>query len=360
MGNSSYLCKHCNQSIVGYPTKGINEWMNSVVMLAPNGSRMCESSYSGYEGHYEDFSMNGSVWVHQACWELNGEPEFSAYDGPSSWDPNQGFGGPDTFIIDPRIKDEETRQRLLAEGLARYEQIVRENNARRVFEWFDPNEQKYHSEECKKDPWRLRYRYLQRALRDVDDNAVHNDPDKPWQVAKDPTGWVYYDNLDEEVEGEFRGTKEEMKAHLAALWAQFVESDERKEMVALRQKRIDEARAQYLEELKVEGRYQVTTSMVSGDTVVSPSGSRRTCERVVFGVRDRFFLGDRSMNEPLQALGIKTFVSDPEYKGNHSPEWEARVEAVRAAAQESAKLADAEAKRLNEQWAAEGYPVPKL
>ena len=64
-------------------------------------------------------------------------------------------------------------------------------------------------------------------------------------------------------------------------------------------------------------------------------------------------------SRPDKALGVQTFVSNPEYKGNTSPEWEARVQAIRAAGRESREQATAEAKRLNEEWAAAGYPMPE-
>jgi len=55
---------------------------------------------------------------------------------------------------------------------------------------------------------------------------------------------------------------------------------------------------------------------------------------------------------------VKTFIADKERteKGYASVEWEARIEDVRAAGRESRRLAEEEAQRLNDKWAADGYP----
>lgn len=56
---------------------------------------------------------------------------------------------------------------------------------------------------------------------------------------------------------------------------------------------------------------------------------------------------------------VGTFPRDPDYGGNGSPSWEARVLENQAEARGRKAKAVAETKRLNKQWAADGYPVPE-
>lgn len=233
MGYSSYLCKHCNHSVLSSDatTPGINEWMASVVMLSPNGSRLIEPSYSGYEGDYERFSMNKSVWVHEACWELTDRPEYSAYGEGSKYDPHQGGGGRHAFIINPRIKDEDERARLLAEGLERDKQLGRKMKARALADWLEQLEVDYYRKMYNGEMWRLRYSYFET-------HPHHEDGSLNQEAPKDGTWWWISDNLDvddEQADDErlFRGTEDELKTRLAGVWAQFLESEECRELLAL-------------------------------------------------------------------------------------------------------------------------------
>jgi len=238
MGYSSYKCKRCGHGILSEDAtdEGINEWMAEVVILAPNGNMTVDTQYTGYVGDYERFDHQGSVWLHKACWELAGRPDCDAFDGGSVSDDHQGAGGPHAHIIDPRIKNEDKRARLLANGLEKREVRHRRCVAFTVQDWFDDRSYHLEREQVGDEPWRLRYTYYQGFMRDDEGKPVLSDPGVPWSYVEDPTGWAYRDRLEmDEPEHVFTGTEDELKAHLASLWAQFLESDELKELLALRE-----------------------------------------------------------------------------------------------------------------------------
>ena len=54
---------------------------------------------------------------------------------------------------------------------------------------------------------------------------------------------------------------------------------------------------------------------------------------------------------------VREFTSVEGYQGNTSPEWGARILENQAEAKARQAKAEAEAKRLNEKWSVEGYPV---
>lgn len=348
MGLSSYECKHCGHSILhsGSVDPEINAWMKDVVMMSENGSRLI-TEYDGYEMHYEQFAMGSdAVWVHQACWEIAGKPDYDAYDGPSPSAGDQGhFFGRDHDMIDPRITDEAERERLLAEGIEIREKRWYDGRARKVAEWLDPDECRYHSEDKKAEPWRHRFSFHPTIVWDEEKNEAVRDENG--DACYD--GFSIWDNLDSEIEyPKFHGTEDELKAHLASLWAQFVESDECKTYIARRKELRDNARAEELARLRAEGRYQVTGKEAKGDTVVKEGERDWTGRRTISIVRDRMTYETVAVFDgPNKALGRKTF------QGKYP---EDRIEAMRAAGRESSDLAHAEAKRLNEQWAADGYP----
>ena len=322
MGYSSNLCKACKHGILeaGSADEGINEWMAEVVILNPDGNMTVDTEYTGYVGDYERFDGAGAVWLHKACWEVAGRPDADAFDGPSHGDHHQGGGGTHAHIIDPRITDEAERARLLEEGLAKRNARIYTEQARKVQEWLDKSELKYHREEHGDEMWRLRYHYGQTHLRDEDGGFVLSDPEVSYSFVKDPTGWDYYDKLNrDEVEGtHFTGTEDELKAHLAAEWAKFIESDECKAYVAHREAEVAKHRAEQIEKFKTEGRFKVSYH----------SDHQASKGHTVFYVRDEF-------EYDSDVTGFST--NDHEFKGARG-------------------MAQAKADRLNEAWAAAGHP----
>lgn len=296
MGYSSYLCKHCSHAIVSADStdEGINEWMAEAVMMADDGSQRIEPKFSGYpEDRFFD-----AVWAHKACWELAGKPEFSAYDGPSEYDPNQGCGGKHVLVIDPRITEETERARLLEEGLKLRAEKIYARNAREVHEWLDDCPHNWHREEVNGELWRLRYHYHRAYLRDEKGELVLSDPAKHWSYVEDPTGWVYYDRLDEDgPEHRFTGTEEECKAHLAALWAQFIESDECKDMLVFRESEIAQYKAERLEEAKVEGRFTTTYGPEYNEDGTERWPVHRVHDELDFRTDKEGFYGDGSRDQ---------------------------------------------------------------
>ena len=421
MGFFSYECKHCDHSILSSYSADpeINAWMKDTVVLSPNGSRTI-GEYGGY-GDISSLSVGDgdiggdAVWLHQACWEVAGKPEYDhfrkltasskmsrrsdrkVFAVVSMTDDDEGavlshgdeqvsvnkvaeglyttkerevfetivgsdsagdqgfFFGKEHDVIDPRITDEAERERLLTEGVEKRERRWYDQRARDVAEWFDPKEREYHDEDKQAEPWRHRFSYSQ---------AYENQEEVE-------NGWWLRDQFNpedgglpvEDADGEllvFKGTEDECKAYLASLWAQFVESDDCKAYLARRKVLRDEGLREEIERLKKKGRYEVSYGAApKGDTVKKEGGRDWVGKRTIYRVEDRLdYETVATMDGPDKALGVKTFTEDPGYDGNSSPEWEARMEEVRVATQESHRLAEEEARRLNKQWAADGYPMP--
>jgi hypothetical protein len=368
MGFFSYDCKECDHSILSsYSTDPeINEWMKDAVVLTPNGSRII-GEYGGYGDIGGMSSGEGdidhdAVWVHQACWEVAGKPDYDRYDGPSGSARDQGFFfGKEHDLIDPRIKDEAERERLLAEGIVVREARWYDGRARKVAEWLDPKEREYHDEDKRKEPWRHRFTYFETCVYDENDELVK---DEKGRGIKDGTNWYVSDEIEpdaSEDDRKFKGTEDELTADLSRRWARFVESDEAKAYIARRKEIRDEARAEMLAEIKEKGRYEVSYGPApDGDTVKKEGNRDWKGSRSIYTVRDTLVYREiEKMDGPDKALGVETFIEDPEYDGNCSPEWEARVEDIRAAGRESHRLAAEEVQRLNDQWARDGYPLPK-
>lgn len=128
MGFFSYKCKECSHPMLSYGavSKGINEWMNEAVALTSEGSRRV-GEYDGYgrvvvgeyDGYDDDFDDESAAWVHKACWEIAGKPGYGHYGSNSEDAEDQGwfFKDGDHDMIDPRIKDEAERNKLLEEGI---------------------------------------------------------------------------------------------------------------------------------------------------------------------------------------------------------------------------------------------------
>ncbi len=92
MGFFSWDCKSCGHPALGdMAINNVNQWMNVVVALFPDGSRMI-GEYDGYGRvngvdiyEYDDNVVE--LW-HKACWIKAGKPEYSA---PSDRSADQGW-----------------------------------------------------------------------------------------------------------------------------------------------------------------------------------------------------------------------------------------------------------------------------
>jgi len=255
MGFSSYECKSCGHSILhpGSVDPEINAWMKDAVILGESGSRLV-TEFEGYAGEYEDLVGSNAVWLHQACWEVAGKPEYGAFDGPSQDARDQGhFFNDEHDMIDPRITDEAERARLLKGGRRQREEARFAQKARDIHDWLEELQEAHGR--FKKDPWRVRYSIVQMLLCDADDVPVR---DKDGELVYDARSWIYMDRLEDDGEHLFSGTKDELKAHLASEWAAFLESDRCKDMLVYRENEIEEMRAERLEKAKVEGRFTTT------------------------------------------------------------------------------------------------------
>ena len=67
----------------------------------------------------DEFDDESAAWVHKACWEIAGKPGYGHYGSNSEDAEDQGwfFKDGDHDMIDPRIKDEAERNKLLEEGI---------------------------------------------------------------------------------------------------------------------------------------------------------------------------------------------------------------------------------------------------
>jgi hypothetical protein len=114
MGLFSWDCRGCGHPLLHNmgATNDVNDWMNDVVILNPDGSRI-EGSYDGY-GRVErptgptflaGIGMGPCAW-HRACWEIAGEPDEYV---PSASSDDQGHffeeGAHD--MADPRLQYQE-------------------------------------------------------------------------------------------------------------------------------------------------------------------------------------------------------------------------------------------------------------
>lgn len=258
MGFFSYECKECGHSVLSsYSTDPeINAWMKDVVVLSSNGSRAI-GEYDGYGnvGGMDSEGMGGDVWVHLACWEKAGEPGYDHYDGSSPHAEDQGyFFRYEHDMIDPRITDEAERARLLEEGKAAREQRWYDGRATDVYEWLheDP---KWKDKEDLENPWKQRFSYFETCVEDENGELIEKDG----RGYKDGTHWYVQDKLNPdatEEERRFRGTEEELMAHLAATWAAFLESEECRAYITRAKELREEARQRKLADLKEEGRYE--------------------------------------------------------------------------------------------------------
>lgn len=338
MGVFSWNCAHCGHSVLVHADVGINDWMQQAVVLSSTGDRY-EGVYDGY-GRIEcedgdevvDVMNHGGVMAHLACWEVAGKPEFWHYrehnlTSPSSED--QGyFFDEEHDVIDPRVTDPVERERLLGAGRAMREENRLDEKAREVGllvrdSRFGP------------ESWNLFFW----VLGPVDGKFALTDKFRRETVI-DAT------------------TEEQAEQHALRAWSSWLESEEFAKLKKRSDGLVELARLRWIEKIKLEGRFKVGYKPARGDTVLHEGEREWTGGRSIFYVHDRVTSKEVAvMDGPDMALGRRTFVAQPGYDGNNSPEWEARVEEFRAAQSESRRLADEEAKRLNDEWAAAGYPM---
>lgn len=341
MGMFSYECKECGHPMLSpeATSEGINEWMSDAVALSRDGDRAV-GTYDGY-GRADGYEVGDCgmdvAWVHRACWEKAGRPEWSRYGSPSASAGDQGwfFDDGDHDLIDPRVEDEGERARLLAEGVERRSRMRHDQRARKVARMFEEREDDAPA-------WRRRYKVSSYENRD---GAL------VVYAIDDLTG--------EEVSGEF-GSLEEIESHCASLWAAFVDSEEARAYLARATEMRREAREAFLEKMRVEGRYEVSYRTVKGDRIEDGpddelpwQGSRRT-----FYVVDRMTCDRHPLPaSPVEELGIETYRRDPEWEGEYASEaWARRVEEVREATRREREMAEDLASRLQRDWIDRGAP----
>lgn len=335
MGFFSFLCKECGHPLlcVQATDKGINDWMTQAVALTPRGGRVI-GEYDGYGRVADCEDPDNTACLHEACWEVAGKPEWSHYGSVSEHAPDQGFFFDDGAhdLIDPRIK--EGREDLLKKGVEARTKRRFDAQARDVYEWI--NDREYDD----KEPWEHRFSY-----------------GRCYKDGKKLEGKFYMTDsfglLD--LPDNFDGTGDEVRSVLAKHWDEFTKSDYCEKLLARAVELREESKRKHLEGLKAKGRYEVGygVSRTGGDTV---DGRKMGCSM--------FYVCDKMTYENVVEFDYggtpREFVGDPDYPGNHSPEWEARVEENRADGRARRDRADAEAARLNAEWAAKGYPAEGL
>lgn len=336
MGFHSTDCLHCGHPMLDRRAsdEGLNDWMSEYVTLTSGavarGTWDGDGSGDGGGEHTAFLVTPRTVTVHYACWEHAGKPGIETYKESNQSTANQGwfFNDGDHDMVDPRITDEGERARLLREGTARRRNRRYDEQARWVIEHLSPNALKY-----REGPVDYTVRW------DLNEYHGRSDPEGGSIIANDNMVGDYTEH-----EGK---PMAEVEALYAAKWAEFVES----EVPTLMARAIEirtEARAKHFAELKVEGRYETSYTSAQGDTVTHEGRQAWTGNRTIHVVRDKMLYRIVVVCDgPNERLGRETYVD--KYP-------EDRIEAMRASARESATEAEAEATRLNEQWAADGYP----
>lgn len=337
MGYFSYDCKECGHPLLSPEAsdEGINNWMTHGVALFEDGGRAF-GTYDGYGRLGSTEELEGAACLHRACWEKAGEPEFDHYGSGSQSAGDQGFffDDGDHDVIDPRIT--ENREQILAEGVAKREKRRFDHKAQEVRRWIKdgPIDEK---EPAWTQRFRVSHKFSGRA-------AIRGQ-------------WVMHDRDYEFFQADetrtFHGTEEEAHALCAKLWDEFVASDKCKAYLARAEELRIEGLKKYAADLRSKGRYEVSygSSRKGGDTV----GNGNPCSRSLYYVSDRLTF-ERVAIFDFEGEN-KHFESDIYYEGNHSPEWEARVEENRADERARRAKAEAEAQRLEAEWAAQGKPI---
>lgn len=337
MGFFSYDCKECGHPLLCRQATdaGINDWMSDAVALGPDGSRIL-GEYDGYGRIGDTDSLHWAACLHRACWELAGKPEWDRYGSPSAQSADQGWFFDDGAhdLVDPRMS--EGRDEILRKGV---EDRVRRRFDARATEVYEAVHGEPLDEEDR--PWRRRFHYgpAREAGKRIPGRWYRSDA---WRV------------LFEGDNGLFDGTESGVVASLQAAWDEFVAGDECRALLARAEEIRAESRERWIGDLKKRGRYRVGwgPSRKGGDDV---GGFRAE--------RTRFYVTDELSFEEVASFDYegepRSFGADPDYPGNHSPEWEARVEENRAEAAARRGKADEMASRLNVAWAAAGHPVPE-
>ena len=330
-----YQCKHCKRPVHDYTTEGINEWMKEAVVMMEDGTRLV-GGFDSEHGHKvgDRESEPGGMWLHKVCWEAAGRPEFDAYENPSVRKDELAYGDEELWIVSPEITDEAERERVLAEGIAGHKQRMFDEKSRRVDDWVEQDPE-WQSEQQRERPWEQRFQVYTRPKGDT---AV--------QIydALDDTGALYED---------FDGTEEEATAECKRRWAEWLLSDEFKALRARRKELEAQWKTEQMVKLKKEGRFDVgyRPSKKGGDMM-----NGRKMNRTMFYVKDKLTYDYVAEFDFSDELTPKEYETDPEFDGNNSAEWEARVEEFRAETGRIRDLADNTCERLNAAWAEAGHP----
>ena len=313
MGFFSYNCLECGHPLLssGATDQGINEWMTDCVVLTYCGSRIL-GEYDGYGCVGDSKSADGSACLHRACWEKAGKPEYDRYGKASSNAADQGWFFSDGAhdLIDPRIV--EGREELLRVGVEARAKRRYDMKAREVYEAL------FDTEGFRQQGWECRFSYgpcYEEGERFV--NGVYVAPkllEGEWYMT-DKYGTVDFSE-------HFKGSEDEVKAHLSGLWDAFVKSEECAALVARGKELEAEGLRAFHEQLKLKGRYEV-----------SYAPSRKPVAKGRHATR--YWVYDRMTYE---------HVLEVEYEGEGDNEKARRVKA------------EAEALRLNQEWAAQGFP----
>jgi hypothetical protein len=311
--------------------------MSRAVVLLQDGTHFV-GEYDGYGsvGGFDDEDgdgLAGEVCLHEACWEKAGKPACCRYESGSTSAADQGwfFDDGDHDLIDPRIT--EGREELLRKGVEartkrRYDQKASQVRGWIQDEMFDDTPR-----------WRQRFNFMQQY-----------DGRTPLENQ-----WTLTDRFEqlfqEDSDRNFTGTEAEATALCAKAWETFVASDECKALLARAEEmRLDDLR-RYAADLRSKGRYEVGYgASKKGDTVDGRKLSRSL-----------YYVSDKITFERVAVFDFEgapqTFEAQRGYSGNHSPAWEARVEENRADDRARRAKAEAEAARLEAEWAAAGKPI---
>lgn len=339
MGVFSWTCAHCKHSILVHSDEGINDWMQQAVVLSSTGD-VYQGTYDGYgrldeceDGEILDDMYRGAVMVHAACWEVAGKPAFWHYREhglTSTSAEDQGYFFDDEHdMIDPRVTDSVERECLLGAGRALREQRRFDERAREV--GYMLKGPRFDAES-----WHLMFTVI--------------------GPVGEPPVYALVDKFHRETKIDAATEEEGEKIALRA-WKSWLDSEE---FAKLKERSVEldaAARMQWIEKLKVSGRYEVGYKPTQGDTVLREGERDWTGGRQIFVVRDKVTYRDVAvMDGPDKEFGRKTFVETGP-RGTQSPEFKARMEGMWASRRESERLATEEAARLNAEWAGAGYPV---
>jgi hypothetical protein len=362
MGFFSWNCKECDHSVLSEHSTDpeINAWMKDAVVLGPGGDRVL-GEYDGYGnvgGHNRSDLSDSQVWLHLACWEVAGKPEFDRYGEGSGGAGDQGFFfGKEHDLIDPRISDPDERVRLLAEGIETRDKRWYDGRARDVAHWMDD----FGRDEDEK-VWSQRFSFgkCREEGRRLEDGKWHA------PIIQDE--WYINDKWGPEEAGlgetQFHGKHAELLAHIDGLWAAFAEGPECAAYLSRAKEMSDEAQARYVAKVREEGRYEVTykpsqhpTDMING----------RGMSRSMYYVKDKLAYGVAAIFDwPTEGdLAGREFSrvsdSDPDstFEGTVSPEWEERIPKIQEAHRDLRLAAEESALRFNEEWRDAGYPEAK-